>query len=139
MEAMEAMEPVFKCAICFTDEDKSVVNPEYCKHKICFKCYTNLILRHKNDAKCPECRTPFLKQEDLIPGNNAIRRVSRYIALHAELAISDVQVREELFNGIYRDRTNTIEEKDEELPPLPEDFAFDIYAGIYDTYTPKHK
>jgi hypothetical protein len=50
-----------------------------------------------------------------------------------ERATSDVPDYEELFNGIYRDRTNVIapaEEKDEELPPLPEDFAFDTYAGL---------
>jgi len=54
------------CAVCFTNDNDTVVNPKYCQHKICFTCYTNLVIRDTNTAKCPECRTPFLNSEDII-------------------------------------------------------------------------
>jgi len=133
---MESNDTEFKCAVCFTNNDKSVVNPEYCKHTICFKCYTNLILREKTVAKCPECRTPFMKPEDIVAQtDNTVLRLSRHITLHAERAISDLEY-EEIFNSIYHDRTNRIQseqvkeeqEEENEFPPLPDNFDFDLYS-----------
>ena len=67
------------CAVCFTNDVDTVVNPKYCQHKICFTCYTNLVIRDTNTAKCPECRTPFLNSEDIIQRESPIYQLRNYL------------------------------------------------------------
>lgn len=60
------MSDEFMCAVCFTTDTNTALSPKYCQHKICFTCYTNIVIRETDTAKCPECRTPFLNSEDII-------------------------------------------------------------------------
>jgi len=77
-----------------------------------------------------------MKPEDIVAQtDNTVLRLSRHITLHAERAISDLEY-EEIFNSIYHDRTNRIQseqvkeeqEEENEFPPLPDNFDFDLYS-----------
>jgi hypothetical protein len=57
----------FSCPVCYTDGSATgLVIPSCCSHKICLMCYSNMLLRNKSKACCPECRAKYLKSEDII-------------------------------------------------------------------------
>ena len=57
----------FSCAVCYTNgEESGLVTPKCCSHKICLACYTEIVILHKKNAKCPECRT-FYSQNKVAP------------------------------------------------------------------------
>jgi len=61
-EEQKPQQEQFSCAVCYTNGDTSgIVIPACCSHKICLACYTNIVLEHKDRAKCPECRTTYKK------------------------------------------------------------------------------
>ena len=63
----EKIEKEFCCAVCYTNEESSgLVIPKNCTHKICLTCYSNLILIHKSNSTCPECRALYLNPSDLV-------------------------------------------------------------------------
>jgi hypothetical protein len=48
------------------DETKGTLVPDNCSHKICVKCYTNIVLTSKNNLRCPQCRTPYLHKSEIV-------------------------------------------------------------------------
>lgn len=55
----------FECSVCYgNDDEKGIVIPKRCTHKICLDCYSTILIKHKTRAKCPLCRTEYLDQED---------------------------------------------------------------------------
>lgn len=61
----------FCCSVCYTDGSESgLVSPASCDHKICLACYTKITLQHKEKAKCPECRTLYIRQAVAAQGQN---------------------------------------------------------------------
>lgn len=66
-------EAEFSCAVCYTDgETSGLVNPKCCSHKICLSCYTNIVIIHKQGAKCPECRTLYVPSSEAIKSDDNI-------------------------------------------------------------------
>ena len=58
----------YTCAVCLEhkDETKGTLTPDNCSHKICVKCYTNIVLTNKNNIRCPQCRTPYVHKSEII-------------------------------------------------------------------------
>jgi hypothetical protein len=56
----------FLCAVCYveSEEESGLVKPMQCSHKICMECFSRIIMEHKEESKCPECRTLYLKQDN---------------------------------------------------------------------------
>jgi hypothetical protein len=64
---LESKTKSFSCPVCYTDGSKTgLVSPSCCSHKICLTCYSNILLRNKSKACCPECRAQYLKSEDIL-------------------------------------------------------------------------
>jgi hypothetical protein len=65
-------ECAFLCSVCYTESESEagLVKPASCKHKICMECFSRIIMEHKENSKCPECRTNYLKQTELQNNKN---------------------------------------------------------------------
>jgi hypothetical protein len=61
-------ETSFVCAVCYEENEgeSGLVKPALCKHKICMECFSKIVMEHKENAKCPECRMTYLKQDENI-------------------------------------------------------------------------
>ncbi len=54
-------EEPFECPVCYTDGAEFGLASPACKHKLCLSCYSNILLRASDEAKCPCCRKPYFK------------------------------------------------------------------------------
>jgi hypothetical protein len=51
----------FECPVCYTDGAEFGLASPACGHQVCLSCYSNILLRTTDDAKCPCCRKPYFK------------------------------------------------------------------------------
>jgi hypothetical protein len=56
----------FECPVCYSNGESGLVIPQSCQHKICLTCYTNIVIKSPQGPCCPQCRTKYVKKEDLV-------------------------------------------------------------------------
>jgi hypothetical protein len=63
---------IFVCAVCYceNENDSGLVKPLSCMHKICIECFSRIMMEHKEDSKCPECRAHYLDQSEVKENKN---------------------------------------------------------------------
>jgi len=131
-EAAASAADEFTCSVCYTNDSSAIVKPKHCIHKICTVCYTNIVLRERAAAKCPECRNLYLKPDEIVSTSPAIQiqrpaRLRRYSNNLVMMSMLEhlTRVQSENMFPIAIDAQPTRVDADDDFPMLPPGFTFD--------------